>query len=508
MTRPLDAESGCPDTGRQAPCRRRLLTTLDFRPVFYIVGTLITVLAAAMLVPMIVDLAAGNPDWMVFAAAAAITVFFGVLLMLTNRTSHIVLNLRQTFLLTTLSWVAVCGLSAAPFMVSQVNLSLADAVFEAMSGLTTTGATVIVGLDNLPPGLLLWRSLLLWLGGIGIIGMGIAILPFLRVGGMQLFRSESSDRSDKVVPRASDLALAVGWIYLVITFVSTLLLTMAGMSPFDSLNHAMAAISTGGFSTRDASVGAWQNPLAEWILIVTMAVGGMPLARFISLSRGDPGPLWRDTQVRWYLGFLAVVSLALALWLFAKGNHAFFDAIRLSVFNVVSIVTTTGFVTDDYEKWGPLAAMTFLVLTFVGGCTGSTSGGLKIFRFEILFMILRVLLKRLYIPHMIAPLRYNGKPVDTEIMVSVMSFGFVYMATVFIIAVLLGALGLDIVTAVSGAATAVGNVGPGLGHMIGPAGNFAGLPDAAKWLLSLAMLLGRLEFFTVLVLFSAAFWRQ
>ena len=485
-----------------------VMTTLDVRPVFYIVGALVTIVAAAMLAPMVVDISADNPDWAVFAASAALTLFFGVLMMLMNRTETVVLNLRQTFLLTSMAWVVVCAFSAIPFMLSSLKLSPADAFFEAMSGLTTTGSTVIVGLDTLEPGLLLWRSLLQWLGGVGIIAMGIAILPFLRVGGMQLFRSESSDRSDKVVPRASDLAIGVVWVYMILTLISTACLIVAGMNMFDAVNHAMTALSTGGFSTRDASVGAWNNPAIEWILVVSMMAGGMPLVRFISVARGEYAVIWRDTQVRWFVGFMAVVSLALGVWVNRTLDLPLIESVRLATFNVVSVVTTTGFVSGDYSLWGPPAVVTFLILTMIGGCTGSTSGGLKIFRFEVLFMVLRVQLLRLYMPHRVLPLRYNDKPVDADAMVSVMSFGFVYVASIFLIALALGAFGLDMVTAVSGAATALGNVGPGLGPIIGPAGNFQPLPDAAKWALSLAMLLGRLEFFTVLVLFNRQFWRQ
>jgi trk system potassium uptake protein TrkH len=358
----------------------------DTRPVFFVVGALIVVLAAAMMVPISVDLTVGNPDWMVFAIASAMTLLFGVQLMLTNWTTWSGLNLRQTFLLTALAWVIVCAFASIPFMVSQIKLSPADAYFEAMSALTTTGSTVIVGLDNLPPGLLLWRSLLQWLGGIGIIGMGIAILPFLRVGGMQLFRSESSDRSDKVAPRASDLAAAVTWVYLTLTIACTAALAFAGMSWFDAVNHAMTAVSTGGFSTRDASVAAWENPLVEWVLVVFMLFGGMPFVRFISLVQRRSTPFWADSQIFWYVAFLTVVSVAMSVWLSWTQDTPWLDAIRLTTFNVVSVVTTTGYASADYTLWGPMAVVAFFLLTFIGGCTGSTAGGLKIFRFEILFI--------------------------------------------------------------------------------------------------------------------------
>lgn len=485
-----------------------MMTGLDIRPVLYVIGALVSVIAVAMLLPMAADIFYGHADWQVFAAASAITLFFGVLLMLTNRVEQLTLSLRQTFILTTLSWVVICAFSAAPFMVSSLKLSPADAYFEAMSGLTTTGSTVIVGLDNLAPGLLLWRSILNCLGGVGIIALGIAILPFLRVGGMQLFRSESSDRSDKVTPRASDLAIELLWVYFMLTAACAICLSFAGMSTFDAINHGMASIATGGFSTRDASVGGWSNPAVEWIIILFMTAGGIPLVRFVSITHGDFSPIWRDSQVRWFVGFMAAASVGVALWIndvYAESPH---DALRHAAFNVVSIVTTTGFASTDYSVWGHLPVVAFLILTMVGGCTGSTSGGIKIFRFEILFMVLRVQINRLFMPHRVVPLSYNNKQVDADAMVSVMSFGFVYIASIFIVALGLGAFGLDLVTSVSGAATALGNVGPGLGAVIGPAGNFATLPDGAKWVLSAAMLLGRLEFFTVLVLLNRAFWRQ
>lgn len=484
------------------------MATLDIRPVLYVIGNLLIVVAVAMLAPMAVDLASGSPDWAVFGTTAALTLFFGVLLVLTNWTPAKTLNLRQVFLLTTLSWVVICAFSALPFMFAETRLNFASAYFEAMSGLTTTGSTVIAGLDRLAPGLLLWRALMQWLGGIGIIGVGIAILPFLRVGGMQLFRSESSDRSDKVLPRAGDLAVALGWVYLTLTITCAVALYASGMSVFDAVCHAMTAVSTGGFSNSDSSVANWSQFAVHWVLVVFMVLGGMPFVRLISLMRGDIGPIWRDTQIRWYLGFLAVVSLVVASWLSMQAGIGWLDALTLSAFNVVSVVTTTGYASADYSLWGPFAVAAFLLLTMVGGCTGSTAGGIKIFRFEILFMVMRVQIARLYSPHRVIPLAYNGKPVDNDIMISVMAFGFVFMALVLVFTVILAAIGLDFVTALSGAVTAIANVGPGLGPVIGPVGNFSTVPDIAKWVLSAGMLLGRLEFFTVMVLLNPRFWRR
>lgn len=481
---------------------------LDPRPILFIIGYLLIVLAGAMLIPMLVDLAVSEPDWQVFAVSSALTLFFGVLLVLTNRQNRATLNLRQTFLFTTLSWIVVCVFSSLPFMLSSLRLGFADGFFEAMSGLTTTGATVIADVEVLPPGLLLWRSLLVWLGGIGIVGLGIVILPFLRVGGMQLFRSESSDKSDKIAPRAADLALAFGWVYLALTVACVIAVSASGMPLFDAICHSMSALGTGGFSTRNLSIGAFENAAVEWWLTLFMLLGSLPFVRFVSVMRGDAGALWHDSQIRAYIVILVVVIAALAVYLWASDMMGAHDALRHSAFNVVSIVTTTGFASTDYTQWGPGPIGLFLLLTLLGGCTGSTSGGIKIFRFELLWLGLRRQIIRLFSPNRMVPLNYNGKPIDGDIIQSVMAFTFVYLAILFIAAMLLGMTGLDLTTSVSGAAAALGNVGPGLGPIIGPVGHYASLQDEAKWVLSLAMLLGRLELFTVLVLLSPAFWRS
>lgn len=484
------------------------MSSLDVRPIFYVIGALLSVIAFAMVAPLIADLAAGDDDWRVFGVSSALTLFFGVLLMLTNRTARISLTLRQTFVLTTFAWVVVCAFAALPFTFSANRLSVADAYFEAMSGLTTTGASVYASVEVLPKGLLLWRSLLVWLGGIGIVGMGIVILPFLRVGGMQLFRSESSDKSDKVVPRAADMALGFGWVYLALTISCIIMLRMAGMPMFDAINHSMTALGTGGFSTKDTSIGSFQNAGVDWVVILFMFLGSLPFVRFISIMKGDTRALWHDSQVRAYAAFTVIVALLLALYLVSTRQMGMVDAVRHAFFNCVSIITTTGFASTDYLAWGQGPVALFFILTLVGGCTGSTSGGIKMFRFQILWLALRMQINRLFSPNRVLPLTYNGKLVDNDVIVSVMSFTFLYIALILIFAVLLGLTGLDYVTAVSAAATALGNVGPGLSAMIGPVGNYAPLDDFAVWVMSLAMLLGRLELFTVFVLLSPSFWRR
>lgn len=484
------------------------MLSLDVRPVFYVIGALLSVIALAMLAPMIADLAAGQRDWRVFAVSAALTLFFGVLLMLMNRSDRIALSLRQTFVLTTFAWVVVGAFAALPFTFAEQRLTYANAYFEAMSGLTTTGASAFASVQVLPPGLLLWRSLLVWLGGIGIVGMGIVILPFLRVGGMQLFRSESSDKSDKVVPRAADMALGFGWVYLALTIACVIMLKTAGMPMFDAVNHSMTALGTGGFSTKDVSVGYFHNAGVEWILSLFMFLGSLPFVRFISMMKGDVKALWRDSQVRHYTAFTLIVAGLLACYLIGSGRMDAVDAIRHSLFNCISLITTTGFSSVDYLAWGHGPVALFFILTLVGGCTGSTAGGIKMFRFEILWLAIRMQVNRLFSPHRVIPLTYNGKPVDADVIVSVMSFTFLYIALVLIFAMLLGLTGLDYVTALSSAAAALGNVGPGLSQMVGPTGNYEPLQDFAVWVMSLGMLLGRLELFTVFVLLSPSFWRR
>jgi trk system potassium uptake protein TrkH len=410
-------------------------------------------------------------------------------------------------MLTTFSWLAVAFFGSLPFHFDVYQLSVTDAFFEAMSGLTTTGSTVLVGLDNAPPGMLLWRSLLQWIGGIGVIGMAIVILPFLKVGGMQLFQAERSDEIDKVYPRMTELAVSISVIYLVITVLCALTLIVCGMSIFDSINHAMTTVSTGGFSTSDRSIGAF-NLDYEWPLTVFMLAGSLPFLRYVSAVRGDWPAIWHDSQIRLYLVFILVCCVLLSVWMHVFGGYGFWQALREATFNVTSIVSTTGYVSADYEQWGSFAVTLFLMLTFVGGCTGSTSGGIKIFRFEIMGLAFRGQMARLISPHRVISLAYQRKPVDPAILVSVMGLLFLFLTMWLATSLILAAMGLDMLTATSGAVTALANVGPGLGPIIGPAGNFSTLPDGAKWVLAAAMLFGRLEFFAILILLNPAFWRR
>jgi trk system potassium uptake protein TrkH len=483
------------------------LLHIDVTPVARVVGVMLCGLAGVMLVPAAVDAVYANPDWIAFVQSAAVTGFIGGAMVLASQQGRTFeLNLRQAFLLTVACWLAVTAFSALPFL--GLGLDYTDAFFEAISGITTTGATVISGLDRLPPGVLLWRSLLQWVGGLGIIVMAIVILPFLRVGGMQLFQTESSERSEKVVPSAFDLSAWIAVIYLVLTAVCALLYGIGEMSAFDAINHAMATLATGGYSTHDASFAYFKSPLTQWTGTVFMVAGALPFVVYIRFVKGEHRAFWRDPQVRGLVRFLVGTSVAMAAWLWWTRDIAFHDALTLTAFNITSVVTTTGFANDDYRLWGPLAVGAFMVFTFVGGCSGSTSGALKIYRHQVLWTVVRSQLLRLVTPRRVVILRYGGRTLPPDVPASVLAFVAVYMATVALFTVALAAMGLDLETAFSASATALGNVGPGLGPIIGPAGNFTPLPDAAKWILSAAMLLGRLEIFSLLVLLDPQFWRN
>ena len=481
---------------------------IDFRPILFIIGILMSTLALAMCLPAVADAAVKNPDWEVFALAAAFTLLIGVMLMLTARSRARNLNQRQAFILTALSWTIIPAFGALPFTFSELELSYTDAFFEAMSGITTTGSTVLTGLDFAPPGILIWRALLQWLGGIGIIAMAIAILPMLQVGGMQLFRMESSDSSDKVLPRAAQLITYIGFIYLGMTMMCALSYWLAGMRGFDAVAHAMTTIATGGFSTSDQSIGHFASASVDTIAVVFMLLGSLPFVLYLRALRGNPGSLWRDSQVHWFLAIVLVAVSAMAFHLYLNNGFGLREAFRLASFNVVSIITGTGYATTDFGLWGTFGLTLLFFMMFVGGCAGSTTCGIKVFRFQVLYATAVTQIRRLLEPHGVFISYYNGKPIPYSVGDSVMSFFFLYALCFAVIAIGLGMIGLDFLTAMSGAATAISNVGPGLGDVIGPAGTFASLPDSAKWLLSLGMLLGRLELFTILVMLAPAFWRR
>ncbi len=481
---------------------------IDFRPILFIVGILMSTLALAMCVPAVADAAVGNKDWQVFTLGSAFTLLIGVMLLLTARSQSRALNLRQAFVLTTLSWMIIPAFGALPLVFADLQLSYTDAFFEAMSGITTTGSTILTGLDYAPPGILLWRALLQWLGGIGIVAMAVAILPMLQVGGMQLFRMESSDSSDKVLPRATQLIAFIGFIYLGMTMLCALLYWSFGMTGFDAVTHAMTTIATGGFSTHDESLGYFKSGAIDAIAIAFMLLGSLPFVLYLRGLRGNPGALWRDSQVRWFLAIVLLSILVMSAYLHFARFIGVGESVQRAAFNVISVITGTGYATADFNLWGTFAVGLLFFLMFVGGCAGSTTCGVKVFRLQVLYATALTQIRRLLEPHGVFIAYYNGKPIPESVGGSVMSFFFLYVLCFAALAIGLSFIGLDFLTATSGAATAISNVGPGLGTTIGPSGNFATLPDSAKWLLSAGMLLGRLELFTVLVMLAPSFWRS
>ncbi|MGR3433416.1 MAG: TrkH family potassium uptake protein [Shimia sp.] len=479
----------------------------DVRPVFYVIGLLVAALGATMLAPFALDLWVGNGHAGVFLQSALLTVLVGTATALATRNAAgRGLTIQQTFLLTTSVWVALPIFGALPFVLGATDAGYTDAFFEAMSGLTTTGATVLTGLGALPEGLLLWRAILQWLGGVGIIVVAMVFLPELRVGGMQIFRSEGFDTLGKILPRATEIASRISVIYVGLTFACILGYLGAGMEPFDAILHALTTISTGGFSTRDASFGAFAGA-PEYVAVLFMLLAALPFVRFVQLMNGQAGPLWRDPQVRGLIWVALAVTALLTLWRWGTTGGPGEEGLRQALFNTVSILTGTGYASTDYGQWGAFVVVTMFFVGLIGGCAGSTSCSVKIFRYQLLFASVSAQLARVYSPSGVFTPRYQGRPVAPDVINSVMSFFVLFVVSLAVFAILLSMTGLDLITSVSGAAAALANIGPGLGPTIGPSGTFAPLPDTAKWLLCAAMILGRLELLAVFALFSRTFWR-
>ncbi|WP_119839071.1 TrkH family potassium uptake protein [Pseudooceanicola algae] len=452
---------------------------------------------------MLMDAAIFPATRTLFVESALLTGFPGVILALASASRFSEVTRLHGFLLTSSIWVTAALAGAVPL--AMFGLTPVDALFEAMSGITTTGATVMSGLDATPRGILLWRATLQAVGGVGFIVTGIALLPVLRVGGMQLFQTESSDRSDKVTGTAATFALATLAVYLGLMGLCAVFYAAGGMGVFDAITHAMTTLSTGGYSNYDASFGHFTGSYLQWVATGFMLAGALPFAWYIRAWRR--GAIASE-QVAAMFKTLAVVIAVLTAWLCWSHHILLPDALRLVAFNVVSVVTTTGYATTDYTLWGPVAQVAFLALTLVGGCTGSTSGGAKAMRWLLFARALRVAVRKVHAPHSVQQIRYEGRRVTPDVLNGVMAFFVFYAVTASILSVILAFLGMDLVAAVSGALTALANVGPGLGAVIGPAGNFEPLGWAAKLVLTAGMYLGRLEILTVYVLLMPAFWRE
>jgi len=481
---------------------------IDVRPVLRLSGQVLCVLAAAMLLPAVLDVHDGQTEARVFVVSSGVTLFFGLALALGMNSPGRGWTTRQIYLAVVSGWLVPVLFAALPFLFGPLALSVPDALFEAVSGLTGSGATVISGLDHAPRGLLLWRALLNWLGGLGVIAMAVAVLPLLAVGGMQMFRLEMPGSAERAIARGRRIATLVFFTYAGLTLVLALLLWRAGLGGFDALAHALSTLSSGGFSTSDASVGHFRNAAAEIVLILGMVLSGLPFLLFYRLARGEGAAALSDSQIGWYLSLLGLGTLGVSAWLWISLNLSPGDAVRHGAFTVASVMTGTGFFTLPYGGWGGMPAMILFFLAFVGGCAGSTSGGLKVFRLQCLFTDAVMQLRRLLRPNAILIATFNRRTIPEDVLESVMGFLFVYALAFALLAMALAFLGLDFVTAVSGAASALANLGPGLGGSIGPGATYGLLPDAAKILLAAGMLFGRLEIFTILVLFVPTFWRQ
>lgn len=479
---------------------------MNLHSIFYIIGIFLCLLASTMLIPMAMDIWLLDGDWENFAISFGITGFCGVLLMLANKQTKLSLNGREAFLLTSLSWIMLCLFAALPFKLALPHLSITDVIFESVSGLTTTGASVFTNLDTMPKGILLWRALLHFIGGVGIIVMAISILPILKIGGMQLFRLESSEK-DKALPSAAQISKYIVFVQIILTSLCAFGYYKTGMAGFDSIANAMTTTSTGGFTTTNNSFMNYPNFGPEIIAIIFMILGCLPLVIYVKMIRGDIFAVIRDSQTMTFIKITLLIILAISVYLFYFSSDLNAELFVDGVFTVISFLSSTGFVTVDYSAWGEFALGFLMFISFIGGCAGSTTGGIKIFRFQIMYRVAKAQIYQLIYPNGVFTVEYNNQSLTDKSIAAVITFFFVFIISSVIICLGLLLCGLDFVTALSATVSTIANVGVGVGDVIGATGSFAPLPDTAKWILSLSMLLGRLEFFALLVLVIPRFWR-
>jgi len=477
----------------------------NYKTVFFTLGILLIILGIFMLIPIIAQYLYKEIDSSFFGASL-VTVIFGTLFFLSNLDHEKKLNLHQAFLLTSLSWLSIAIFGSLPFVFSSINFSFTNAFFESMSGITTTGSTIISNLENMPKGILLWRAILQWLGGIGIIVMAITLMPIMNVGGMQLFKISNNDSSEKILPKSKEVALRLIYIYSGLTVLCATSYKILGMNLFDSVTHSMTTIATGGFSNYNESIGFFDSFPIEISAMIFIILGSFPFIAYIKFLSGNKKIFFSDIQIKSFIKIIVISIVILTIYLIiSKSNQLDFRSI---FFNVISILTGTGYVNAQFDSWGSFPIIIFMVLMFIGGCAGSTTCGIKIFRVQILYSFISNQLKKIIYPKGVFVLKYNQSSVDNKFIASIISFIYMYLVIFFILTALLSLTGLDFITSISGAATSISNVGPGLGSTIGPNGDFSSLPDVSKWILSMGMILGRLELFAILVLFLPSFWRN
>ena len=479
----------------------------NYKTVFFIIGVLQIILGIFMAIPIFSQFIFSEIDSS-FITSSAITLVFGVLFVLSNLDYEKKINLKQAFLLTTLSWLTIAIFGSLPFYFSDLNISFTDSFFESMSGLTTTGSTIISNLELAPKSVLLWRALLQWLGGIGIIVMAITLMPIMNIGGMLLFKVLNTDSSEEILPSSKEISLKLILIYFVLTFLCALAYKIFGMGYFDSLTHSMTTIATGGFSNYNESIGHFNNVKIEITAMLFIILGSLPFIAYIKFLNGNRKIFLNDSQIKTFIKLIIISILILFFYLFIKIEDLSLKDFRYISFNSISILTGTGYVTGKFDQWGSFSLFFFLILMFIGGCAGSTTCGVKIFRIQILYKFIINQLKKIIFPRGIFVIKYENNNVNDKFLASIISFIYLYILLFFLITALLSLSGLDFITSISGAATSISNVGPGLGSVIGSSGNFSTLPDFSKWILSAGMLLGRLELFAILVLFLPSFWKK
>ena len=479
----------------------------NYKTVFFTLGILQIILGIFMAIPIIVQFIYGEFDSS-FVIASIATLVFGILFVLSNLDYDKKINLHQAFLLTSLSWITIAIFGSLPLFFSKLDLTFTDAFFESMSGITTTGSTIITNLENTPKSILLWRSLLQWLGGIGIIVMAITLMPIMNIGGMLLFKVLNTDSTNEVLPSTKEISLKLILIYIILTLLCAFSYKIFGMNIFDSLTHSMTTIATGGFSNYNDSIGHFDNAKIELTAIFFIILGSIPFIAYIKFISGNKKIFLTDTQIKTFIKLIIFSIIILFCYLFITNNDPSLSYIRSVSFNVVSILTGTGYVTKEFDQWGSFPLFYFLILMFIGGCAGSTTCGIKIFRVQILYKFILNQLKKVIYPRGILVIKYENNNVNDKFLASIIAFIYLYIIIFFTLTALLSLTGLDFVTSISGAATSISNVGPGLGSTIGPNGNFHELPNVSKWILSGGMILGRLELFAILTIFLPSFWRN
>jgi trk system potassium uptake protein TrkH len=480
---------------------------LNLRPVFHLIGLLSLTLGVLMLIPAALDWRSGNDNWHAFARASFLVCLIGgVAAMATRQALADGLGRRQSFLLTASVWAVLPALGALPFIFGAPHASPTHALFEALSGMTTTGTTVFTGLDDLPPGVLLWRSMLQWLGGLGIIIVALVFLPVLRVGGMQHFQAEAFDTMGKVLPRVYDISMGLLQVYIGLTLAAIMSYMAYGMNGFDAINHAMTTIATGGFSTSDQSFAKFTGPL-EYVSALYMILAGLPFIRFVQLVGGSWTPLLRDVQVRAFLRWSAYAVLVIIVYRLMNSDGHPLDVLRGTLFNVVTLITGTGYGSEAVDGWGDFPLLVIVLMGFIGACTASTGCSLKVFRYLVLFEAIRAQMQRLRRPHEVVSLKLGGKRLEEDVISSVIVMFTVFIASFMLLSVGLSLTGLGLRASMTAAWTSICNIGPVFGPEVGATGAVDSFPEAAKWLMMLGMYLGRLEVLAVMVLLLPRFWR-